>query len=208
MSSPHSPAPQPSLRERKRERTRQALIAAGAELFDRQGYDETTVAEIAAAAEIGTRTFFTYFANKEDLLFPESDARARTTLAAIAERKPSDGPVDILIRALDAVAEADTDMVSPMAAVRTRLFRTVPAVRGKALQVQMDAQQDIARALSAAFPESLDQVTAAALAGAFTGAVAGAVMALLDAGAQADAAEAHRALIRKATEVALGPWRR
>ncbi|MFD0631479.1 TetR family transcriptional regulator [Catenulispora yoronensis] len=84
-------------------------------MFGRQGYDETTVAEIAAAAEIGTRTFFTYFASKEDLLFPESDARARITLEAIADRRADEGPVDILLRALDTVAETDTDMVSPMA---------------------------------------------------------------------------------------------
>ncbi len=49
--------PQLSLRDRKRERTRQALIDAAAELFERKGYHETTVAQIAAAAEIGTRTF-------------------------------------------------------------------------------------------------------------------------------------------------------
>ena len=63
-----------SLRDRKRARTRQALVDAATDLFERNGYDETTVADIAAAAEIGTRTFFSYFASKEELLFPESDA--------------------------------------------------------------------------------------------------------------------------------------
>src|SRR5438128_1487189 len=137
--------PQLSLRDRKRDRTRRALIDAAAELFERKGYDETTVAEIAAAAEIGTRTFFGYFASKEDILFPDSDARARTTIEAIANRDPAEGPVDVLVRALEIVAETDADMVSPMAVVRMRLFRTVPAVRGKALQIQMSAQQEIAR---------------------------------------------------------------
>ena len=208
MPSQQVHPPQPSLRERKRERTRRALIEAAADLFARQGYDETTVAEIAAATEIGTRTFFTYFASKEDLLFPDSDARARTTLEAIADRRPEDGPVDVLVRALDTVAKTDTDMVSPMAVVRTRLFRTVPAVRGKALQVQLEAQQDIARALREAFPDQLDGVTAAALAGAFTGAVGGAVTALLEEDEAPRDADAQRALIRRATEVALAPWRR
>ncbi|MEU9481881.1 helix-turn-helix domain-containing protein [Streptomyces sp. NPDC048191] len=202
-------APASSLRERKRERTRQALIDAAAELFERNGYDETTVAEIAAAAEIGTRTFFGYFASKEDILFPDSDTRARTTIEAIANRDPAEGPVDVLVRALETVAETDADMVSPMAAVRMRLFRTVPAVRGKALQIQMSAQQEIAGALQAAFPDELDRVGAAALTGALTGAVNGALDALMD---DEDAAtvldpDRLRERVQQATELALRPWR-
>jgi AcrR family transcriptional regulator len=202
----------PSLRDRKRERTRQALIDAAADLFERKGYDETTVAEIAAAAEIGTRTFFGYFASKEDILFPDSDARARTTIEAIAGRGPAEGPVDVLVRALENVAERDADMVGPMATVRMRLFRTVPAVRGKALQIQMDAQREIARELHTAFPEELDRVSAAALAGALTGAVSGALDALMDDdGGAADgvgpSAVQLRAQLREATELALRPWR-
>ena len=77
------------LRDRKRARTRQALVDAATELFERNGYDETTVADIAAAAEIGTRTFFSYFASKEELLFPESDARVRAAVEAIASRGPA-----------------------------------------------------------------------------------------------------------------------
>jgi hypothetical protein len=98
-----------------------------------------------------------------------------------------------------------------MAAVRLKLFRTVPAVRGKALQVQMAAQQQIARELHAAFPGELDRVSAAALAGAFTGAVSGALTALMDhdnaAGHTPEPAQL-RAQVRQATELALRPWRR
>ncbi|WP_328980533.1 helix-turn-helix domain-containing protein [Streptomyces canus] len=208
MVRPERNTPQPSLRERKQARTRQALIDAAAELFERQGYDETTVAEIAAAAEIGTRTFFGYFAAKEDILFPDSDARARATIAAIADRDPADGPVDVLLRALDTIAESDADMVSPMAAVRMRLFHTVPAVRGKALQVQLAAQRDIARELHVAFPDELDRVSAAALAGALTGAVSGALDALMDEEVTDGAdAERLRTRVRQVTELALQPWR-
>ena len=213
MATGEQSAPAPSLRDRKRERTRQALITAAAELFEHQGYDETTVAEIAAAADIGTRTFFGYFASKEDILFPDSDTRAQITIEAITHRDPAEGQVDVLVRALDTVADTDADMVGPMAVVRMRLFRTVPAVRGKALQVQMAVQQQIARELHTAFPAELDRVTAAALAGALTGAVSGALAVLMDAGddtaggATQDAAELQ-ARIRQATELALQPWRR
>jgi AcrR family transcriptional regulator len=104
--------------------------------------------------QVGTGTFFSYFASKEDILFPDSDTRTQTTIQAIANRDPAEGPVDVLVRALETVAGTDAGMVSPMATVRMRLFRTVPAVRGKALQVQMAAQQQIAREPHAAFPTS------------------------------------------------------
>src|ERR1700716_732795 len=110
-----------SLRDRKRARTRQALLDAATELFERDGYDETTVADIAAAAEIGTRTFFSYFASKEELLFPESDARVRAAVEAIASRGPDDGPAEVLLRALHQVGEDSDDMVSRLAALRLRL---------------------------------------------------------------------------------------
>jgi DNA-binding transcriptional regulator YbjK len=80
----------PSLRERKRERTRRALIDAAAQLFERKGYDETTVAQIAAAAEIGTRTFFGYFASKEESCSPTvtsgHEPRSRRSPTAIPPR--------------------------------------------------------------------------------------------------------------------------
>ena len=105
-----SPAPARTLRDRKRERTRLALIDAAADLFERRGYDRTTVADIAAAADIGTRTFFSYFASKEELLFPESDARVRAAEAAIAARRPGDHPADVLLRALHEVGEASDEI--------------------------------------------------------------------------------------------------
>jgi AcrR family transcriptional regulator len=193
-----------SLRERKKERTRQALIDAAVELFERHGYEKTTIADIAAAADIGTRTFFSYFASKEELLFPESDDRVRATVKAIEERKPGDGPVDLLLRALHDAGEASGEMLSPLAALRTRLVQTVPAVRGRALQVQLDAQREIAGHLHAAFPDELDEVSSAALVGAFIGAVTGALQVLLQ--DEGDPAK-MREKLRRATAIALRPWR-
>src|SRR5919199_4801266 len=99
-----------TLRDRKRARTRQALVEAATELFERRGYEQTTVADIAAAAEIGTRTFFSYFPSKEELLFPESDTRVRAAVEAIAARGPDDGPAEVLLRALRQVGDDNDDM--------------------------------------------------------------------------------------------------
>ncbi|WP_233222995.1 TetR/AcrR family transcriptional regulator [Amycolatopsis sp. BJA-103] len=196
-----------SLRDRKRARTRQALIDAATELFERQGYDETTIADIAAAAEIGARTFFSYFASKEELLFPDADERVRAAIDAIATRGPDEGPADVLLRTLGEINDTSEEMVSPLAALRLQLIQTVPAVRGRALQLQLDAQREIAKHLAEAFPDQLDLVRAAALTGAFVGAVSGALQALLDKADKADPATLQAAM-RTATEVALTPWRR
>jgi AcrR family transcriptional regulator len=195
-----------SLRDRKRERTRRAIVEAAADLFERHGYEETTVADIAAAAEIGTRTFFTYFPTKEDVLFPDSAARVQGALDAIAAREPGERPAEVLLRALKHLSGPRTDMVGRLAVLRTRLTREVPAVRGKGLQVQLEAHREIARRLHAAYPSELDEVSAAALVGAFLGAITGALMVLLD-DSRTLADEAHISDgINRATRIALRPW--
>ena len=193
-----------SLRERKRTRTREALIEAAAELFERRGYDGTTIADIAAAADISTRTFFSYFASKEDVLFPDADARVLAALTAIDERRPDERPTEILLRALTELGDAGGDLVGPMAALRLRFVRSVSSVRGRGLQLQHDAQAEIADRLHAAFPDELDEVEAAALVGAFVGAIGGALEVLLRDG-HADP-DALRERLQRATAVALRPW--
>ena len=192
------------LRERKRARTRQALVDAAVELFERYGYEKTTIADIAAAADISPRTFFAYFASKEDLLFTDPDARVETTLEAIEQRAPDEGPVDVLLHAVREGVESGDDMVGKMAQLRLRLIRTVPALRGRALQIQYDGQVEIAQRLRTAFPDELDDVEAAALVGAFVGAITGALQVLLrDHDPDPDVV---RLRLRQATTIALRPW--
>jgi AcrR family transcriptional regulator len=192
-----------SLRERKRVRTRQALIDAAAELFERRGYDGTTIADIAAAAGVSTRTFFSYFASKEEVLFPDADARVKAAQTAIDQRRSGEGPTELLLRGLAELGDAGDDLVGPMAALRLRFIRTVPSVRGYGLQRQLDAQTEIAARLHAAFPDELDEVEAAALVGAFVGAIAGALEVLLRDEHDPDVV---RERLQRATAVALRPW--
>lgn len=186
-----------TLRERKRLRTKRQLIEAGYRLFQERGYDATTVAEIAAAAEIGTRTFFTYFDTKEQLLFPDDDPRVDAVLEAIATRSEDESPSRVLIRSMDSAA-FDAEATSAAAQLRMRLMPDVPAIQARALRSQLDAQSTITRALAAAYPKT-DALIIAALTGAFIGAVAASFQHLADA---PDAAERKRR-IQKAVSAVL-----
>ncbi|UFS98664.1 TetR/AcrR family transcriptional regulator [Nocardia huaxiensis] len=202
--------PPSALRDRKRERTRRALYQAAVELFETRGYEATTVADIAAAAEVGTRTFFNYFASKEELLFPEPDERVSAAAQAIATRRPGERPVEVLLRALRAAGDNPGDhlgdtLPARIAVVRAQVSRTVSAVSGRAAYAQQVAQQEIARHLRAAFPDELDEVGAAALVGAVVGAVSGALSVLFQQPGIEDADQLHRK-IQEITSKVLAPW--
>src|SRR5438132_6074065 len=78
--------PQPGLRERKKQRTRETIARAAHELFAERGYHATTLPEIAEAADVSTRTIFAYFPSKEDILFSEFPVMKEALAQALAER--------------------------------------------------------------------------------------------------------------------------
>jgi AcrR family transcriptional regulator len=85
------------LRERKKQRTRQAISDAATELFAERGFDAVTIDEVAAAAEVSKKTIFNYFRSKEDLLFDEVEAAEARLLAAVRTR-PDGEPVIAAVR--------------------------------------------------------------------------------------------------------------
>ncbi|MFB4311704.1 TetR family transcriptional regulator [Actinomadura sp. GTD37] len=87
----------PGRRERKKQRTREALINAAFTLFAEKGFDATTVEEIADAVDVSSRTFFRYFASKEDvaLTFQEEQVRA---VASVLAARPADEPIMTALR--------------------------------------------------------------------------------------------------------------
>src|SRR6476620_11232243 len=85
------------LRERKKAMTRLALEDAALELFATKGFDNTTVDEIADACNVSRRTFFRYFATKEDIFSGDKDEHDTQMFEMIAAR-PADEPALLSLR--------------------------------------------------------------------------------------------------------------
>lgn len=196
-----------TFRDEKRERTRAAIVDAATTLFLRDGYEQTRIADIATAADVGLRTFFSYFASKDELLFPDATTRIDAAIAAIDARTSTDTPATALIRALDEIGVTSTDLVDERAALRMSLIRDVPAVAGRGQQIQREAKARIAAHLQLAYPNELDQLSAAAMVGAFVGAIDSALQVVFDDPTwQKIDRNIRRRRIIAATRAALKPW--
>ncbi|WP_250905882.1 TetR/AcrR family transcriptional regulator [Nonomuraea sp. NEAU-A123] len=180
------------LRERKKQRTRRALIEAALRLFDEKGFEETTLAEIAAAAEVSTRTFFSYFASKEDVLFFDGESRMAMATELISSRMPGEHLADLLLRLVRASmgwTSGDDGFSVEEVPLRMRLVMTVPSLQARALHLLFDSQLRLALALEDAFPDELDHVDAAAAVGALIGATKLAVISSINRGGSLEQAE-------------------
>lgn len=196
----------PGLRELKKQRTRHTLIRTGLRLFTEQGFAATTVAQIAAAAEVAPATFFTYFPSKEDLVFAQQPERARTMHDTIAARAAGETLPEVLRRALHTLLDSEQWIIESdhdLTRARARLVVSEPALRAAALRRLFDLQDELAGSLSRAFPD-LDDVAAHAVIGSVFGATISAAMAVVR--RDDDPAEITRAAA-KAAEIALANLR-
>ena len=80
-------------------------MKAAVTLFEEQGYEETTVAEIAERAGLTKRTFFRYFSDKREVLFSGSEELERRWLEAVTAAPPEATPLAVVTAGLDPVAE-------------------------------------------------------------------------------------------------------
>jgi AcrR family transcriptional regulator len=166
----------PGLRERKKRRTRRALAEAALALFAEKGYDTTTVADIAAAADVSTRTFFSYYRTKEDVLFADADERLGLLHGALSQADPATPTLAVLGSLANQIFESPTGIFGPNRDIRTQLALSHPELRAKGLERVLTAQRVLARWLHDRGRPQLDEVLANAVSGALIGALVGATL--------------------------------
>jgi AcrR family transcriptional regulator len=165
---------EPGHRERKKLRTRQALIHAAMRLYREKGFERVTIAEIAREADVAPRTFFGYFETKEDVFLGPGDARLEHLARAIHDRDPGE---PILAAVRRELLRARAGSVEKTAPEREDLLRH-PAIANR-LRERWNRWEDLlAEAIAAdvgAGPEDPEpRVVAAALTGAIRVAAAAA----------------------------------
>jgi len=177
----------PGLRERKKQKTRWAIQEHALRLFAQQGYDETTVEQIAAAAEISPSTFFRYFKTKEDVvtqdqydpllveLFAE-EPRDRTPLAALR---------DIMRKVFAQMPPSEREKI----AERTKLIMSVPALRARTYENLVGTIEMIAGMVGRRLGRKPDDLAVRTFAGAVVGALIAALLAWTEHGCREDLGE-------------------
>ncbi|WP_189272578.1 TetR family transcriptional regulator [Kitasatospora griseola] len=113
---------------------RQDLTAAAMQLFATQGYEETTVDQIAAAAGVARRTFFRYFRSKEEAIFPDHDDTLVRVADLLASAEAEEHPLDVVCRGIKEVLRMYAS-TPDMSVARYQLIRQVPALREREIAV-------------------------------------------------------------------------
>jgi len=153
-------------RERKRQETRARLVKAARELFARQGYDETSIDQIARRAGVSRRTCFRYFPSKEDLAFPFREGRLRRFDALIQQGAAGESAYERVKRACTVMAGEFMSQRDDVVVVE-QLIRKHPALRAREREYDRHWEQVIAAAL--AHDGATDAALARLLAGAMMG---------------------------------------
>lgn len=161
-----------SLRERTRSSVRAEVTTTALQLFAEQGFDATTIEQIATAAGISRRSFFRYFGNKEDIVLGDVAALGQKVKAALAARPAEEGAWAALRAAF--LSLRDADAASP-ASIKTELtvanmYHDAPSLRARHLEKHLSWQEllapDIEHRLGVAGGSSPDPRARAVIAAA------------------------------------------
>ena len=167
MSSLDTPPAKPGLRERKKQQTRDTIARAALRLFAERGYDETTLAEIAEAADVAPRTIFAYFESKEDILFSEESTFLDELKRRLDERPTGATTVDGLREFLGCMESPDDE-----AKLRKKVIMANPALqmkmRARHVQLEPMLAESIARDLGTEPDDIRPLLIAASMTAAFT----------------------------------------
>jgi AcrR family transcriptional regulator len=135
------------LRERKKRERRRRIEDAAVDLFERDGFEATTVEQIATAADIAPRTFFSYFETKDDVVLADYAERLDRILGEL-RRRPPDEAAWTALRASFAVVASDYAAEEDRIARRFAIVATTPSVLARSLQLQLGWERALAAELA------------------------------------------------------------
>jgi AcrR family transcriptional regulator len=130
-----------SLRDRTRQLASQEILDTALRLFTEQGYDTTTIAQIAREAGVSQRTLFRYFGTKEDLLGTDQDRFGRVLTETIREQPAEAGIWDVLRAGIAAVLALHDSR--QQALERFRLLHHTASLRAGYLEKRLRFQDDL-----------------------------------------------------------------
>jgi AcrR family transcriptional regulator len=160
--------PQPGLRERKKQRTRETIARAARELFAERGYHATTLPDIAEAADVSTRTIFAYFPSKEDILFSDFALMKDALAQALAERPEGEDTLETVRRFILSLHEVEKSELDDELRLCVESDETLRShLRARIAQLEELIAPAIAKDLDADSKDPRPQVVAASLTAAF-----------------------------------------
>ncbi|HAY05206.1 MAG TPA: helix-turn-helix domain-containing protein [Hyphomonas sp.] len=137
------------LRERKRRETLQRITAAGMRLFIKQGYDNTTLDEIAAEAGISRRTFFYYFKSKDEILLSMQRLNSGRLTEAVRNAPAGASPLETI---RDAVIRVSEEIPAREMIGIHRLMKSSAAVQARKHITYVENENALVEALRVKFP--------------------------------------------------------
>ena len=161
------PSPRPGLRERKKVRTRSEIQHAALRLFRKKGYENTTVSEIADAAEVSQSTFFRYFGSKEALVF--QDDFDDLLIEAFQRQPPELSPLQAIRSAIREGFAGITPEEAADAVERMELVMKVPELRAAVAGELVESIDRVAQLCAKRMRRKPDDIRVRALAGAVVG---------------------------------------
>jgi AcrR family transcriptional regulator len=162
---------EPGLRQRKKERTRQAIAETARTLFAERGFEAVTVAEIARAAEVSEATVFNYFPTKEDLFYGQMEAFEAELVEAVREREPGESvPAAFRRFVLERSERLAAEEVAELIATAGRIITASPALQAREREIVAQYARALGRLIAEETGRSADDVEAQAVANALMGA--------------------------------------
>ena len=142
-------------REQNKRERRRRLEDVALELFEREGFDKTTIEQIAASAGLAPRTFFSYFATKDDLVLADYADRLHRILAEL-DHRPAEEPPWAALQAAFAAVASDYETQAERLRRRFTITAANPSIFARSLELQAGWEQALAERLRARLDAKAD----------------------------------------------------